>query len=194
MEEADVLSEIEQIMLSIRRIMNQSRDNDGAPLSADDQSYIIEHVFNYHPDKVAKMGAGIDYVMVSKHTNFARSRCFYIVSLDGRKEDFSYRKCLENFVKEKYPDKAGFVPKYFKKPQPRPGWNRERSVAPEEAHPRGGWSREPSAAPEEDKTRGGWNGWKTEGEEDKTHGGSSGWNAKGNTVSNEDQPRGGWNG
>ncbi|KAK3032738.1 hypothetical protein RJ639_036922 [Escallonia herrerae] len=193
-EEADVLSEIEQIMLSIRRIMNQSRDNDGAPLSADDQSYIIEHVFNYHPDKVAKMGAGIDYVMVSKHTNFAESRCFYIVSLDGRKEDFSYRKCLENFVKEKYPDKAGFVPKYFKKPQPRPGWNRERSVAPEEAQPRGSWSREPSSAPEEDKIRGGWNGWKTEGEEDKTRGGSSSWNVKGNTVSDEDQPRGGWHG
>ncbi|RVW69345.1 DNA-directed RNA polymerase V subunit 1 [Vitis vinifera] len=39
--------------------------NDGDPLSADDQSYILDKVFNNHPDKAVKMGTGIDYVMPS---------------------------------------------------------------------------------------------------------------------------------
>ena len=72
-------------------------------------------------------------MQVSKHTSFQDSRCFYVLSTDGHKEDFSYRKCLENFIKGKYPDRAeSFIGKYFKKPQPRPNQNRERSLAPPE--------------------------------------------------------------
>ncbi|KAH7548553.1 hypothetical protein JRO89_XS14G0163500 [Xanthoceras sorbifolium] len=41
------------------------RYNDGDPISADDQSFIIDNVFNYHPDKAAKMGAGIGQIMVN---------------------------------------------------------------------------------------------------------------------------------
>lgn len=52
---------------------------------------------------------------------YQMSRCFYIVSTDGRKEEFSYKKCLQNFLREKYPDKANkFIPKYFKPNQPQP--------------------------------------------------------------------------
>ncbi|KAL4620189.1 hypothetical protein ACB092_06G135400 [Castanea dentata] len=43
---------------------------------------------------------------VSKHSSFQESRCFYVVSTDGREEDFSYRKCLDSFIKGKYPDVA----------------------------------------------------------------------------------------
>ncbi|KAA8519098.1 hypothetical protein F0562_013354 [Nyssa sinensis] len=97
--------------------------------------YILDNVFNHHPDKAAKMGAGVDYIMVNKHTSFQESRCFYVVSADGRKEDFSYRKCLENFIKGRYPEKAEpFIAKYFFR-KPRSGGNRERSLAPEEAGP-----------------------------------------------------------
>lgn len=43
-----------------------------------------------------------------------------MVLKDGRSEDFSYRKCLENLVKKKYPDLAeSFNGKYFRKPRPR---------------------------------------------------------------------------
>lgn len=45
------------------------RYSDGDPLSSDDQSYILDQVFNNHPDKAVKMGTGIDYVMVCL-TNF----------------------------------------------------------------------------------------------------------------------------
>ncbi|XP_074284698.1 DNA-directed RNA polymerase V subunit 1 [Silene latifolia] len=123
-EEQDALSEIEKIMLAIRRIMHQSGCNDGDPLPSDDQSYIINNVLEYHPDKAAKMGAGIDFITVKKHSNFQESRCFFVVSTDGQSEDFSYIKCLENFIKGKHPSVAeSFNSKYFRKPQA--GGNRQ---------------------------------------------------------------------
>ncbi|XVF00255.1 hypothetical protein REPUB_Repub03eG0269300 [Reevesia pubescens] len=129
-EEQDILSDVEPLVLSIRKIMHQSGYNDGDPLSAADQLFILDNVFTHHPDKAVKMGAGIDYVMVNKHSNFPDSRCFFVVTTDGHKQDFSYRKCLDNFIKSKYPDLAeAFIGKYFRKP--RSGGNRERSVAPE---------------------------------------------------------------
>ncbi|XP_057453654.1 DNA-directed RNA polymerase V subunit 1-like isoform X2 [Lotus japonicus] len=119
-EEQDILKDIEPIVQSIRRIMQQEGYNDGDPLGADDQQFILENVFEHHPDKETKMGAGVDYVMVSRHTSFQVSRCLYVVLKDGRSEDFSYRKCLENLVKKKYPDLAeSFNGKYFRKPRPR---------------------------------------------------------------------------
>ncbi|CAN4111386.1 unnamed protein product [Withania somnifera] len=119
-EEQDILSDVDPIMLKIRKIMHATGYNDGDPLPADDQSYIIDTVLNYHADKAVKMGAGLDYIMVSKHTNFQDTRCFYVVSTDGAKQDFSTRKCLENYIRSKYPDKAEtFNDKYFKKPPPR---------------------------------------------------------------------------
>ncbi|KAJ8774275.1 hypothetical protein K2173_009706 [Erythroxylum novogranatense] len=129
-EEQDILSDVEPLMQSIRRIMHQSGCNDGDPLSADDQSYVLDNVFNYHPDKAVKMGTGIDYITVSKHIGFQDSRCFYVVSTDGCKRDFSYRKCLENYVKGKYPELGpDFVEKYFTRSRPR--GNRQRNPGDE---------------------------------------------------------------
>ncbi|XP_021752923.1 DNA-directed RNA polymerase V subunit 1-like [Chenopodium quinoa] len=122
-EEQDVLSEVELVMQSIRRIMHQSGCNDGEPLPPDDQKYVIDNVLNYHPDKAAKIGAGVDFITVKKHSNFQESRCFYVVSTDGQNVDFSYIKCLETYVKGKYPSVAeSFTSKYFRRP-PRPGGN-----------------------------------------------------------------------
>ncbi|XP_047340709.1 DNA-directed RNA polymerase V subunit 1 [Impatiens glandulifera] len=118
-EEQDILSEMEQKLRSIKRIMSQSCDAE--PLPADDQSFILENVFQHHPDKDIKAGSGIDFIMVNKHEKFTETRCLYVVTTDGRKEDFSYRKCLENYVKVKCPEVAeGFIKKYFviNKPQP----------------------------------------------------------------------------
>ncbi|CAI0400152.1 unnamed protein product [Linum tenue] len=113
-EEQDILAVVEPLMLSIRRIMHNTGYNDGDPLSADDQTYVVESVFSYHPDKAAKTGAGIDYITVSKHTSFQDSRCFFVVSTDGSRQDFSYRKCVENYVREKFPSLADeFNGKYF---------------------------------------------------------------------------------
>ncbi|KAF5195590.1 Dna-directed rna polymerase subunit [Thalictrum thalictroides] len=113
-EEQKIYSEVEPIIASIKRIMHQSRYSDGDPLSSEDQSYILDNVLNYHPDKGAKIGPGLDYLTINKHKSFQGTRCFYVVSTDGRKEDFSYRKCLDNFIKEKYPEMAvSFIGKYW---------------------------------------------------------------------------------
>ncbi|PWA86646.1 nuclear RNA polymerase D1B [Artemisia annua] len=151
-DEQEILTEIDPIMITIKRILNQEGYNDGDPLSADDQTCIIDHVFNHHPDKDQKMGAGIDYVMVAKHKHFPDSRCFYVVSTDGRKEDFSYIKCLQNFVIRKYPDKGDeFISKYLKKPRPRHRPLQDMddgSVLGETGRPsfQSGWKRQPIVA------------------------------------------------
>ncbi|KAI9112831.1 hypothetical protein K1719_016148 [Acacia pycnantha] len=141
-EEQDILKDVEPIMQNIRRIMQQSGYNDGDPLAAEDQTFVIENVFEHHPDKAAKMGAGIDYVMVSRHTNFQDSRCFYLVLKDGQKQDFSYRKCLDNFLKTKYPEMAEeFGGKYFRKrkeqnnPPPTPINEQNPPPTPTNEHP-----------------------------------------------------------
>ncbi|KAM7264633.1 hypothetical protein ACFE04_002316 [Oxalis oulophora] len=91
---------------------------------AEDQTFVVDNILKYHPEKDMKMGAGIEHLTVNKHTIFQESRCMHVVSTDGLTQDFSYRKCLEYFIKGKYPDLAEeFVPKYFAKPQPRPPRN-----------------------------------------------------------------------
>ncbi|KAF6174988.1 hypothetical protein GIB67_026476 [Kingdonia uniflora] len=41
----------------------KSQYNDGDQLSSDDQSFVLDNVLNYYPDKAAKMGNGVDYIM-----------------------------------------------------------------------------------------------------------------------------------
>ncbi|XP_022866101.1 DNA-directed RNA polymerase V subunit 1 [Olea europaea var. sylvestris] len=188
-EEQDILSDVEAIMKNIRRIMNQTGYNDGDPISGDDQSYMVDNVLNYHPDKAAKMGAGLKHIMVSRHQDFQDSRCFYAVSVDGAKQDFSYRKCVENFLKEKYPDKAeAFIPKYYRRQQARTGWNKDRGSASSEARTLG-WKRDRTPAPDEagtprwcpDRTpapeEAGTPGWSQERNPVADESGNQGWNA-----------------
>lgn len=40
------------------------RYDDGDPIYRDDQSYMVDNVLNYYPDKPAKMGAGLKFIMV----------------------------------------------------------------------------------------------------------------------------------
>lgn len=113
-EEEKILVEIEPTMQTIRRILRESSDGDR--LSADDQKFIIERVFQHHPDKQAKVADQIDHIMVDKHKNFQDSRCFFVVSCDGTSTDFSYLKCMDNFVKEIFPEHAeSFNRKYFRR-------------------------------------------------------------------------------
>ncbi|GJV21771.1 hypothetical protein Tco_1370791, partial [Tanacetum coccineum] len=184
--------------------------NDGDPLSADDQTYILDNVFNHHPDKVQKTGAGVKHIMVNKHTKFQESRCFFVVSTDGREEDFSYIKCVENYVKVKYPDKFDeFKPKYFKKPQPRPprgpgldeagtprsqsGWKRESNDESGTPRSQSGWkTNDDSGAP---RSQSGWksndesgtpSGWKHD--ETETTSSQLGWNSESSSPATS-----GWN-
>ncbi|KAF6174982.1 hypothetical protein GIB67_026470 [Kingdonia uniflora] len=71
-----------------------------------------------------KLSTSHQHPGVNKHTNFQDTRCFFIVSMDGRQEDFSYRKSMENYIKHKYPENAiSFTEKYLRKPRPRGDMN-----------------------------------------------------------------------
>lgn len=118
-EEEMILVDVQPTIDSIKRILRDS--SDGARLSADDDKFIIENVFQYHPDKHAKVAGEVDYIMVDKHQNFQDSRCFYVVSSDGSRADFSYIKCMENFVRHNFPEHAdSFSRKYFRKRRAEP--------------------------------------------------------------------------
>ncbi|XP_073010574.1 DNA-directed RNA polymerase V subunit 1 isoform X2 [Typha latifolia] len=118
-EEEKILVEVQPIMQNIKRILRDSSDGD--KLSQEDVNFIRDNVFEYHPDKQAKVVEKIDYIMVDKHKVFQETRCFYVVSSDGSSADFSYKKCMENFVKQNFPEHGeSFNRKYFRKPNPAP--------------------------------------------------------------------------
>lgn len=115
---------------------------DGIKLSKEDETFIVTNVLMYHPEKEKKIAGQGNYIMVStkhkqlmfpfrrtieyfdypfpylqvsKHKKFQSSRCLYVASSDGSRSDFSYKKCLENFVRINYPGAAdSFCRKYFK--------------------------------------------------------------------------------
>ncbi|KAG9443886.1 hypothetical protein H6P81_015226 [Aristolochia fimbriata] len=113
-EEVEILNDIDPIISAIKSILHKSSNCER--LSDDDQKYILDNVFSYHPDKSAKMGCNFEYITVDEAQGHQGSRCFYLVSSDGVREDFSYHKCMKNYVKIKYPKIAeSFCTKYFKR-------------------------------------------------------------------------------
>ncbi|KAK8941729.1 DNA-directed RNA polymerase E subunit 1 [Platanthera guangdongensis] len=124
-EEEQILFEVQSVFDTARRILREA--SVGEPLSSEGQEFIKEQVLEYHPDKDAKVSGGqIEHIMVDKHGTFTESCCFFVVSKDGTKTDFSYHKCLMNLVLQKFPEHgASFNSKYFKK----------RSAAPAAAEP-----------------------------------------------------------
>uniref|UniRef100_A0A0A9CV57 Uncharacterized protein n=1 Tax=Arundo donax TaxID=35708 RepID=A0A0A9CV57_ARUDO len=53
--------------------------------------------------------------MVDKHQTFQDTRCFFVVSTDGSRSDFSYLKCMENFVRKNYTEDVDtFCMKYLR--------------------------------------------------------------------------------
>ncbi|CAH2058668.1 unnamed protein product [Thlaspi arvense] len=95
-EEQELLADVDPVMWRLRKIMHQSGYTDGEPISDDDKTYVLEQILNYHPEKDSKLGS-----------------------------DFSYRKCIINYLKEKYPSLAEeFIDKYYRK---RDNANRDRN-------------------------------------------------------------------
>ncbi|KAK1281331.1 DNA-directed RNA polymerase E subunit 1 [Acorus gramineus] len=61
-EEENVLDDVDKTMHSMKRILHQSSDGD--QLSLEDQSFIMDNVFDFHPDKNSKVNGRINYIMV----------------------------------------------------------------------------------------------------------------------------------
>ncbi|CAN6277580.1 unnamed protein product [Urochloa humidicola] len=112
-EEKKILLEVEPIILRVRRIFHEACN--GVRLQPEDEKFIQEKVLENHPEKQSKVSGAIDYIMVDKHQTFQDTRCFFVVSTDGSRNDFSYLKCLENFVRKNYKeDVDAFCMKYLR--------------------------------------------------------------------------------
>nr|XP_040247987.1 DNA-directed RNA polymerase V subunit 1 isoform X2 [Aegilops tauschii subsp. strangulata] len=113
-EAKKVLQEIEPIVTMVRKIFRES--SDGIRLPLEDEKFIIEKVLEHHPEKEKKVSGEIDHIMVNKHHVFQDSRCFYVVSSDGTQTDFSYIKCMDNYVRKNHEEHAELICEmHFKK-------------------------------------------------------------------------------
>ncbi|KAJ1277932.1 hypothetical protein BS78_04G040400 [Paspalum vaginatum] len=112
-EEKKILLEVEPIIMRVRRIFREACD--GVRLQPEDEKFILEKVLEHHPEKQSKVSGEIDHIMVNKHQTFQDTRCFFVVSTDGSHADFSYLKCLENFVRKNYTEDVDtFCMKYLR--------------------------------------------------------------------------------
>uniref|UniRef100_A0A0E0LY97 Uncharacterized protein n=1 Tax=Oryza punctata TaxID=4537 RepID=A0A0E0LY97_ORYPU len=101
--DAEILAEIEPVVHLVKDILHSARYGDGGFLSPEDQKAVVEKVLVHHPRSEDKIGCGVDAIMVDKHPDFRKSRCLFVVRTNGETEDFSYRKCIKEYIKEKYP-------------------------------------------------------------------------------------------
>ncbi|PON94255.1 hypothetical protein TorRG33x02_099930 [Trema orientale] len=54
--------------------------------------------------------------LVDRHPQFRQSRCLFIIRTDGAWIDFSYQKCLRQYIRVKYPSHAErFIREHFKR-------------------------------------------------------------------------------
>jgi len=56
---------------------------------------LVRTLLEHHPDRAAKVGAGVQGIKVDASLHESGSRCFWVLRTDGSVEDFSVRRCLE---------------------------------------------------------------------------------------------------
>ncbi|KAH9305391.1 hypothetical protein KI387_009795, partial [Taxus chinensis] len=61
--EDEILQEVQPLMQSMRKILFRSSYQDGDRLTTEDEKEVTEKVLCHHPEKEAKIGSGIDYIM-----------------------------------------------------------------------------------------------------------------------------------
>ncbi|KAI9118611.1 hypothetical protein K1719_010943 [Acacia pycnantha] len=115
-KEAEILRDIEPILLLTKHILHSPRYMDGQRLTVEDEKAVVDNLLPYHPRFLDKVGCGIQYIMVDRHPQFQNSRCLFVVRTDGGWIDFSYQKCLREYIRDKYPAHAEkFIREHFKR-------------------------------------------------------------------------------
>ncbi|XP_078439669.1 DCL-like protein [Wolffia australiana] len=115
-KEAAILKDIDPIRELTKSILHTDRYKDGERLTNEDEKAVVENLLVYHPHSEDKIGCGIDCIMVDRHPRFRNSRCLFVVRTDGVFIDFSYQKCLREYIKLKYPAAAErFIRENFKR-------------------------------------------------------------------------------
>uniref|UniRef100_A0A2P2JP33 Protein DCLic n=1 Tax=Rhizophora mucronata TaxID=61149 RepID=A0A2P2JP33_RHIMU len=114
-KKAEILKDIEPIVTLAKEIIHSNRYKDGACLTAEDEEAVVKKLLAYHPNSEDKIGCGLDFVVVDRHPQFRQSRCLFVVRTDGEWMDFSYHKCLQAYIRDRYPAYAeSFIKEHFK--------------------------------------------------------------------------------
>ncbi|XP_028793661.1 protein DCL homolog, chloroplastic [Neltuma alba] len=115
-KEKEILKDIEPIVRLTKDILHSRRYMDGEQLTAEDEKVVVEKLLAYHPRSEDKIGCGLESIMVDRHPQFRCSRCLFVVRTDGGWIDFSYQKCLREYIRNKYPSHAErFIREHLKR-------------------------------------------------------------------------------
>lgn len=115
-KEEEIFRDIEPITLLAKEILHSDRYMDGERLTQDDEKAVLEKLLAYHPHSEDKIGCGFDSIMVDRHPQFRQSRCLFVIRTDGGWIDFSYQKCIREYIRQKYPSHAvRFIKEHFKR-------------------------------------------------------------------------------
>ncbi|KAL2894687.1 Protein DCL-like protein chloroplastic [Bienertia sinuspersici] len=101
-----ILLDIDPIVRLVKDILHSPRYMNGARLTPDDEKAVVEKLLAYHPCSEDKIGCGLDSIMVDRHPKYPQQRCLFVVRTDGGWTDFSYQKCLREYVRKQYPSHA----------------------------------------------------------------------------------------
>ncbi|CAH9053908.1 unnamed protein product [Cuscuta europaea] len=114
--EAEILQDIDSVICLTKEILHSNRYLNGQRLTDEDERIVVERLLSHHPHCEDKIGVGLDSIMVDQHPQFRGSRCLFVVRIDGVWVDFSYHKCLRQYVQNKYPLYAErFILKHLKR-------------------------------------------------------------------------------
>ncbi|KAE8813934.1 protein DCL, chloroplastic [Hordeum vulgare] len=114
--EAEILRDVGPVVQLIKDILHSDRYADGECLGPADETVVAQKLLAYHPRAEDKVGCGLDGIMVDRHPQFRKSRCLFVVRMDGVWIDFSYQKCLREYIRKKYPSHGErFIREHFKR-------------------------------------------------------------------------------
>ena len=82
--------DINKVKSKSRAILNLMKD--GETLEKADADFMQE-ILKFHEKHEDKM-KNFDHFEVGVHPEFNKTRCFFVVKKDGKKEDFSVSKCI----------------------------------------------------------------------------------------------------
>ena len=85
---------IDLIKNQTKQILNNYKD--GEKLSNEDKNFVLD-LLKYHHNYEEKI-KNMETIIVDKNEKFTYSRCFFIVDKNGKKTDFSSKKCIENIM------------------------------------------------------------------------------------------------
>ena len=84
--------DLNKVKSKSRAILNIVKD--GEKLAKADEEFMTD-LIKFHHKHEEKM-KDFDHFEVGPHPEFNKTRCFFVAKKDGKKEDFSVSKCINN--------------------------------------------------------------------------------------------------